>query len=92
MPLKPCLTCGTLSTRSRCPRHRRLSTGQRGSTRAWRTTRAAVLLRDGHRCQLCGARAEHVDHVTPKIAGGSDHPGNLRATCAACNLGRKAAW
>ncbi len=88
MPLKPCLTCGALSTRSRCPTHQHLSTGQRGSTREWRQVRAQVLDRDGHRCQLCGAPATHVDHVTPKRDGGSDHPSNLRALCAACNLGR----
>ena len=92
MPVKPCLDCGALSTSSRCRRHRRLSTGQRGSTRQWRQVRAQVLLRDGYRCQLCGRPAGHVDHIVVKRDGGSDHPGNLRATCAACNLGRKAAW
>ncbi len=90
MPLKPCLNCGRLSTSSRCPAHAHLSTGQRGSTRQWRKTRAHVLDRDGHRCQLCGAPANHVDHVTPKRDGGTDHPGNLRALCSPCNLGRGA--
>jgi len=57
-----------------------------GSTRAWRSTRARILARDGHRCQQCGEPAEHVDHITPVASGGTDHPGNLRATCADCNL------
>jgi 5-methylcytosine-specific restriction endonuclease McrA len=60
-----------------------------------------VLQRDGYRCrvpvpggdpsnggQLCGAYATHVDHVLPRAQGGSDHPANLRAACASCNLRR----
>lgn len=68
-----------------------------GSTRAWRRLRLYVLERDGWRCQLewapgrkCGAIASHVDHVIPRSVGGTDHPGNLRAACAACNLRRGA--
>lgn len=75
----------------------------RGSTRHWRRLRALVLDRDGHSCQLpvegghagnggptCGAFATHVDHVVPRKLGGSDHPSNLRAACAPCNLRRGA--
>lgn len=72
-----------------------MSTGARGSTRAWRRLRAAVLERDGHVCQVrlvCdGAPATHVDHIVPVVDGGRDDPGNLRAACAACNLRRGAA-
>jgi 5-methylcytosine-specific restriction endonuclease McrA len=57
-----------------------------GSTRAWRTTRAQVLERDGHACQQCGAPATHADHVTPRAYGGSDDATNLQALCADCNL------
>lgn len=70
---------------------------QQGSTRAWRKTRAFVLARDGHRCQVprngrpCGDHATHVDHIVPKGAGGTDDPANLRAACAPCNLSRGAA-
>lgn len=63
-----------------------------GSTRAWRRTRALVLNRDRHQCRLqldgCTRAAEHVDHVIPRSKGGTDHPSNLRAACAPCNLTR----
>jgi len=79
--LKPCLVCGRLSPGSYCPAHTR----RNGSTRQWRKLRARVLMRDGHRCQLCGAPATDVDHVLPVSEGGPDDPRNLRALCASCN-------
>lgn len=85
MKLRPCLTCGNLSTNgSYCPIHQP-RTG-RGSTRQWRNIRLAVLQRDHYRCQQCGRPANHVDHVIPKARGGTDHPSNLQALCASCNL------
>jgi 5-methylcytosine-specific restriction endonuclease McrA len=55
-----------------------------GSTRKnrlptdWRMLRARVLERDGHRCVICGALANQVDHIAP----GDDHSmHNLRALC-----------
>ena len=80
MVLKPCLTCGKLSDGSHCPEHRR-----QGSTRQWRKLRALVLMRDGHRCQFCGAPATDADHVLPVSQRGTDDPRNLRALCAGCN-------
>lgn len=64
--------------------------GRRGSSRRWRRLRRVVLERDGYSCQLdgCGAYADHVDHVTPRIAGGSDALENLRALCAFHNLSK----
>lgn len=84
MKRRPCLTCGRLTNGSRCPEHQ----GRNGSTRAWRALRAAVLDRDGHRCQKCGASATHVDHVMPLAHGGTDNYANLRALCARCNLSK----
>jgi 5-methylcytosine-specific restriction endonuclease McrA len=61
-------------------------------TKQWRHVRRQILDRDGRTCQLqypgCTGRATHVDHVTPRRYGGTDHPDNLRAACARCNLRR----
>jgi 5-methylcytosine-specific restriction enzyme A len=79
---RPCLICGELTTvGSYCAAHG----GRRGSTRAWRKTRARVLARDGYECQLCGGLASDVDHIRPVGMGGSDDPGNLRGLCANCH-------
>lgn len=45
-------------------------------------------MRDHHECQQCGARAEHVDHIIPRVLGGTDDPANLQALCQACNLAK----
>ena len=80
-----CLACRTLIARgSYCAAHAR-----KGSTRQWRGVRAQVLFRDRWTCQQCGAPADHVDHIAPVIDGGTDHPANLRALCARCNLDRR---
>lgn len=58
----------------------------------WRL-RAMVLMRDGARCQLCGAEARdgaklHVDHVIPWSKGGTTALPNLRVLCNVCNIGK----
>lgn len=58
----------------------------------WRL-RALVLMRDGARCQLCGAEARqgallHVDHVVPWSKGGETALINLRVLCHVCNIGK----
>lgn len=63
---------------------------QGGSTRAWRKTRARVLQRDGHTCQLrlprvCIGTAEHVHHTHGRAITG-DNDAYLVAACAPCNL------
>lgn len=70
-----------------------------GSTRSWRRLRRLILARDGYSCRvpvdgtdrLCGAYATHVDHITRRRDGGTDHPDNLRAACRDCNLAREGA-
>jgi hypothetical protein len=58
--------------------------------------------RDGWVCQLCGfdiprlpvVNDDHnlaIDHIRPQLAGGSDHPSNVRATHAACHKSRRGA-
>ncbi|MCB2020210.1 MAG: HNH endonuclease [Burkholderiaceae bacterium] len=68
--------------------------GQRRGRRNinWRL-RALVLMRDGARCQLCGAEARngaslHVDHVVPWSRGGATTLENLRILCHVCNIGK----
>jgi 5-methylcytosine-specific restriction endonuclease McrA len=52
---------------------------------AWKATRREVLERDNDTCQYCENPATCVDHVLPRMRGGSDDLGNLRASCAHCN-------
>jgi 5-methylcytosine-specific restriction endonuclease McrA len=58
-------------------------------TVAWRRTVAAVLQRDGYRCQiagpLCEGRAETCDHIVARNDGGPDTMSNLRAVCRPCH-------
>ena len=60
-----------------------------GDYRVWRNF---VFLRDGGRCQLC-SKILHLentpratlDHIIPRVAGGSDHHTNLQLACQECN-------
>src|SRR5688500_19311539 len=47
--------------------------------------RRAIFLRDGHRCQYCGAAAENIDHVVPRSQGGDHSWENVVAACRPCN-------
>ncbi|MCP9778883.1 MULTISPECIES: HNH endonuclease [unclassified Cyanobium] len=51
-------------------------------------TRRNLFHRDGHRCQYCGASAEHlsVDHVVPRSRGGLDTWENVTTACLPCNV------
>lgn len=48
-------------------------------------SRRAVFLRDDHRCQYCGGKAENIDHVVPKVQGGKHRWDNVVAACRRCN-------
>ena len=56
------------------------------------TTRDLVRQRAGDRCEYCRLRQEHstlrhhIEHITAKQHGGSDHPDNLALACHRCNL------
>ena len=60
--------------------------------RRWSRKVAAVLERDGYRCQLqlpgCAGRAVTADHIVRASAGGNDELTNLRAACEHCNRRR----
>lgn len=47
----------------------------------------AILAAHGGACHYCGSpHAHQVDHIVPRIDGGSDDLGNLIAACLSCNL------
>lgn len=48
-------------------------------------TRRSVFVRDGHRCQYCGAQAENIDHIVPRSRGGDHTWENVVACCRRCN-------
>ena len=55
--------------------------------------RFAILTRDNHRCQICGAKASdnaelHVDHITARSKGGTNDRSNLWTLCYECNIGK----
>lgn len=52
-------------------------------------SRRAVLVRDGHRCQYCGDRAESIDHVVPRSRGGHHAWENVVAACRLCNARKR---
>ena len=60
---------------------------------AWQRTVRSVIERDGGVCRFdipgCTRMAATAGHVIAKAAGGSDHPSNLRASCAACNEAKR---
>lgn len=65
----------------------------RNATSGWQKARKTVLERDDFECRECGAVGGiegnvelHVDHITPKSAGGSDDPENLRTLCRECHM------
>lgn len=60
---------------------------------AWQRTVRSVLDRDGGACRFalpgCTRHATTAGHVVAKAAGGSDHPSNLKASCAECNEAKR---
>ena len=56
----------------------------------YKQQRLRVLARDNHTCQLCGATdvPMHVDHIVPRVAGGTSDMDNLQALCVPCNLAK----
>ena len=79
--------CPTITIDTRCAAHRRRSS--RSPT--WRAVRRAVLAARW-RCELCGAPAVEVDHITAIADGGAElDPANLQALCHRCHLTKSAA-
>ena len=60
--------------------------GERWEPKHWARTRIRILSRDGYVCGICGRDgANSVDHIVPRIRGGSHNDDNLRAAHAICN-------
>jgi 5-methylcytosine-specific restriction endonuclease McrA len=59
---------------------------------AWSRLRETVMRRDGNRCRIggpsCLVWASEVDHIIPRIAGGTDALSNLRSVCKPCHKRR----
>lgn len=55
-------------------------------------TRFEVFKRDNFTCKYCGKKSPdvilEVDHITPKVSGGTDDPINLATSCWDCNRGK----
>jgi 5-methylcytosine-specific restriction endonuclease McrA len=58
-----------------------------------RATQAAVRKRAGERCEYCGLdqadsplASLHIEHIIPRIHGGTDALDNLALACIDCNL------
>jgi 5-methylcytosine-specific restriction protein A len=65
----------------------------RGYGAAWQKLRADILRRDENMCQVCAdsgrvSVATEVDHIIPKVEGGTDDPSNLQAICHTCHEGK----
>ena len=63
---------------------------ERGYGNAWGRKRAVIMQRDLGLCQPCKAagktaQAKQVDHIKPKVKGGTDHDSNLQAICIDCH-------
>lgn len=57
-------------------------------TRAWRTARATVLVRDGHRCTRCSSTHNLQVHHRRRLADNDSDPyniDNLTTLCARCH-------
>lgn len=52
-------------------------------------TRRAIMARDNHTCQYCGAHATTIEHIVPRSKGGQHTWDNVVACCGPCNF-RKA--
>lgn len=93
MSLKPCVVCGDISDRSRCPEHRARDTRTNRTHVAWKNNAhwknlSKRLRRLSPFCETCGAIEDlTTDHILPVDA----HPElvyseeNCRILCRPCN-------
>ena len=88
--MHPCPGCLRVTSRpGRCVACGGGTTTQRGYGADWHRRRARQLLRHpvcqwkaAAEARPCGCPATDVDHIVPKVHGGSDEPANLQSLCA----------
>ncbi len=96
-PLRPCLTCGTLSRQARCPGHTRQVTAAKRARRPYpqaeRTRRAAVVsawrATIGDWCPGWQVAPHHATDLTADhpiaVAAGGREDAPLTVLCRSCN-------
>jgi len=77
----------SISTSIPCPSVVRLSMFIRVPRKRIILSRKNIIKRDGHICQYCGKKdlPMTVDHIIPKVHGGTDSWENLVCACIKCN-------
>jgi 5-methylcytosine-specific restriction endonuclease McrA len=98
--LRPCLTCGEPSARTRCPactathEARRPSRRMKGRYDRLHDRLRAVTLREQPWCSICrtpGSEANplQADHILPHQLGGKNVRGNYQTLCRSCNAAKR---
>ena len=98
--LRPCLTCGAPSTRTRCPAHtathesRRPSRRIRGRYDTKHNRLRTIVLREQPWCSHCRTPGTvtnplEADHILPHNRGGKNVRRNYQTLCRACNAGKR---
>lgn len=62
------------------------------SSTSWirKSTRCAIYHRDGHACVYCGGGDKlTLDHIVPRVCGGTNEATNLVTACLGCNSSRQ---
>lgn len=56
----------------------------------WVALSAFIFARDREICAYCSTTEEpfHIDHIVPRLRGGTDDPDNLTVACAHCNCSK----